>query len=92
MNPEEALRAHQDLQANLGIAMHFGTFQLSNEAINQPNDELKAALAKEGLSESRFITMREGETRVYGPEIECQGLPRTCSLPEAQARLEPHSH
>jgi L-ascorbate metabolism protein UlaG (beta-lactamase superfamily) len=77
MNPEEAVRAHQDLQVNLSIAMHFGTFQLSNEAINQPNDELKAALAKEGLSGSRFITLQEGETRVYGAEIKRKGLPGT---------------
>jgi len=36
MNPEEAVRAHCDLRARRGIGMHFGTFQLTDEAIDAP--------------------------------------------------------
>ena len=36
MNPEEAVQAHLDLQARESIGMHFGTFQLTTEGIDQP--------------------------------------------------------
>jgi L-ascorbate metabolism protein UlaG (beta-lactamase superfamily) len=44
MNPAEAVRAHRDLGAKHSIGMHFGTFQLSPEAIDQPQADLRAAL------------------------------------------------
>ncbi len=36
MNPEEAVRAHLDLGAHRSVGMHFGTFQLTDEAIHAP--------------------------------------------------------
>lgn len=65
MNPAEAVKAHQDLGSKQSIGMHFGTFQLSNEAIDQPKIDLKHALAEAGISEEKFVTLHEGETRVY---------------------------
>lgn len=62
MNPAEAVQAHLDLKSKLSIGMHFGTFQLSAEAIDQPPQDLKVALTKAGLSEESFVTMDEGET------------------------------
>ena len=64
-NPAEAVIAHKDLGAKLSIGMHFGTFQLASEAFDQPQAELKDALEKEYLSQDSFITLREGETRIY---------------------------
>lgn len=65
MNPAEAVVAHRDLGARQSIGMHFGTFQLSGEAIDQPQADLKTALNAEGVPESEFIVLNEGETRVY---------------------------
>jgi L-ascorbate metabolism protein UlaG (beta-lactamase superfamily) len=65
MNPAEAVQTHQDLGWRQSIGMHFGTFQLSAEAIDQPPAELKIALLNEGIPEDRFVTLEEGETRVY---------------------------
>lgn len=65
MNPEEAIRAHIDLGAKQSIGMHFGTFHMSAESIDQPLIDLKAALSKEGVPESRFIALHEGETRTF---------------------------
>jgi hypothetical protein len=45
--------------------MHFGTFQLTTEGIDQPRADLKRALAASGTTESEFITLHEGETRIY---------------------------
>ncbi|HUI94925.1 MAG TPA: MBL fold metallo-hydrolase [Xanthobacteraceae bacterium] len=65
MNPAEAVRAHRDLGARASIGMHFGTFQLTAEAIDAPADALKRALADSRLAESEFVTLHEGETRIY---------------------------
>ena len=64
-NPAEAVRAHRDLGSHQSIGMHFGTFQLTTEAIDQPVIDLKAALADHGIAESEFITQPEGETCIY---------------------------
>jgi len=64
MNPAEAVRAHQDLNSHLSIGMHFGTFQLSSEAIDQPVIDLKRAMAESRLPPEAFVTLHEGETRV----------------------------
>jgi L-ascorbate metabolism protein UlaG (beta-lactamase superfamily) len=70
MNPAEAVRAHGDLSAKQSIGMHFGTFQLTTEAIDQPKADLKAALAQNGISDAAFVTLHEGETRIYrGPAV-----------------------
>jgi len=65
MNPAEAVRAHADLGARHSIGMHFGTFQLTPEAIDQPRADLTAALSRNGISNGEFVTLHEGETRVY---------------------------
>jgi L-ascorbate metabolism protein UlaG (beta-lactamase superfamily) len=65
MNPAEAVRAHRDLGSKHSIGMHFGTFQLTTEGIDQPRADLKRALAASGTTESEFITLHEGETRIY---------------------------
>jgi L-ascorbate metabolism protein UlaG (beta-lactamase superfamily) len=65
MNPAEAVRAHGDLGAKHSIGMHFGTFQLTPEPIDQPQADLKAALSQSGISDSEFVTLDEGETRIY---------------------------
>ncbi|WP_343672398.1 MBL fold metallo-hydrolase [Chitinophaga sp.] len=66
MNPAEAVAAYMDLDAKLGIGMHFGTFQLASEEYDQPQKELKAALEKMKISQDRFITLQEGETKYIG--------------------------
>ena len=65
MNPAEAVEAHRDLGAKHSIGMHFGTFQLSAEAIDQPLHDLARALREQGIPESTFVTLEVGETRIY---------------------------
>ncbi len=65
MNPAEAVIAHRDLGSKQSIGMHFGTFQLSSEAIDQPQKDLRTAVAATDISETEFITLDVGETRIY---------------------------
>ena len=62
VNPAEAVRAHLDLGAPLTLGMHFGTFQLTDEAIDEPARRLRAALAAAGAPGARFRVPAFGET------------------------------
>lgn len=44
INPQEALLAHIELQARYSMAIHFGTFQLSDEGRYEPHFDLKKAI------------------------------------------------
>jgi L-ascorbate metabolism protein UlaG (beta-lactamase superfamily) len=62
MNPEEAVQAHLDLGAAQSIAMHFGTFQLTAEGIDEPLRALGEACRRKGVPESRFRALDFGES------------------------------
>jgi L-ascorbate metabolism protein UlaG (beta-lactamase superfamily) len=44
MNPEDALRAFDDLAARRAVGMHFGTFQLTDEARGDPMFRIRKSL------------------------------------------------
>jgi L-ascorbate metabolism protein UlaG (beta-lactamase superfamily) len=60
MNPEEAVQAHVDLGAAASIGMHFGTFQLTNEGIDEPVLALNDARRANGVPAVRFRTLDFG--------------------------------
>ena len=62
MNPEEAVQAHLDLKSKTSFGVHFGTFQLTDEGIDQPLIELKASLDKYAISPNSFIAPTFGQT------------------------------
>jgi L-ascorbate metabolism protein UlaG (beta-lactamase superfamily) len=61
-NPEEAVQAHLDLKSKLSIAMHFGTFQLTDEAYHEPLQDLKLAMTKYNIAENAFIHLAHGRS------------------------------
>lgn len=63
-NPAEAVQAHLDLRSEQSIGMHFGAFQLTYEARDQPEIDLTQALQKHQLDPADFWTMEVGETRL----------------------------
>lgn len=62
MNPEEAVRAHLDVRPRVSIGMHFGTFQLTDEAIDEPLRALERARAAAGVAPDAFRVLDFGET------------------------------
>jgi N-acyl-phosphatidylethanolamine-hydrolysing phospholipase D len=72
MDPPEAVKAHQDLGSNVSIAMHWGTFRLTDEPLAEPPLYLKGALKEAGVSEDRFIVMKIGETRVFTGSVKSE--------------------
>ena len=61
-NPDEAVQGAILCKAQTCIGHHWGTFQLTNEAIDAPEKALKTALDTHGFDESRFLAPRPGET------------------------------
>ncbi len=64
LNPHEAVQAHLDLKSEFSIGMHYGTFQLTLEAVDRPEKDLDVALTEYGLSRDVFTTLEVGQTRV----------------------------
>ncbi len=60
MNPEEAVQAHRDVGARLSVAMHWGTFQLTDEGRDEPAQALAAARAAVGLTPEEFRIVAPG--------------------------------
>ncbi len=65
MNPADAVQALQDLGASHALGMHYGTFQLTAEAIDAPPAELAKALAAANIPPERFVAPDTGETKVF---------------------------
>jgi L-ascorbate metabolism protein UlaG (beta-lactamase superfamily) len=62
VNPEEAVRGHLELGGPFTIGMHFATFQLTDEPIDEPERLLRTALAEHGVAPDRFRVPAFGET------------------------------
>lgn len=61
-NPEEAVAGFRASRAAHAIGHHWGTFQLTNEARNEPQQRLRAALDDAGVSRETFRTLDPGQT------------------------------
>ncbi|TKB07221.1 MAG: MBL fold metallo-hydrolase [Mesorhizobium sp.] len=60
-NPEEAVQGMKLCNAAHAAGCHWGTFQLTDEPVEEPAQRLAEALAAEGFSRERFRAMRPGE-------------------------------
>ncbi len=67
VNPAEAVQIHRDLGAKRSVGVHWGTFTLTDESLDQPPKDLAAARQQTGLSTADFDVMAVGETRRYPP-------------------------
>jgi L-ascorbate metabolism protein UlaG (beta-lactamase superfamily) len=62
MNPAEAVQAHLDLDATESIAMHFGTFPMTAEGIDEPVRALEEARRAKSVPASAFRILGFGES------------------------------
>jgi N-acyl-phosphatidylethanolamine-hydrolysing phospholipase D len=62
VNPEEAVQIHRDVGSRLSLAMHWGTFRLTLEPLDEPPQRLIAAREAAGLPASVFQVPLPGET------------------------------
>jgi N-acyl-phosphatidylethanolamine-hydrolysing phospholipase D len=67
VNPDEAVRIHRDLGAKLSVGVHWGTFNLTDEALDEPPQALAAARRAQGVDDQAFVALAIGETRRLPP-------------------------
>lgn len=63
MNPDEAVKAHKLLGTRASLAIHHGTIQLTDEAIDAPVEALRQALTEHSVDPASFLVPDAGETR-----------------------------
>lgn len=62
INPEEAVKVHQEVGAQFSVGMHWGTFAMAEEPKREPPIYLGKAKEEAGLQEDGFVTMAFGES------------------------------
>lgn len=62
MDPDEAVRVFEKLNPRMALGMHWGTFQLTFESIDDPPRRLAAATKALGIASGRFVTTEVGRT------------------------------
>lgn len=65
-DPDEAVKIHQDLRSKQSVAIHWGTFPLSDEDAVEPALELARCRQAAKISVNEFFTMAHGETLFFG--------------------------
>jgi L-ascorbate metabolism protein UlaG (beta-lactamase superfamily) len=66
MNPQEAVRAHQDVGARVSIATHHGTFPMADDGFESPARLLADFRAAAGIPPEDFRILDVGETAILG--------------------------
>lgn len=62
VDPEEAVRIHQDVGSRMSLAMHWGTFRLTLEPLDEPPQRLATELQEAAVPPEQFRVLAHGET------------------------------
>jgi N-acyl-phosphatidylethanolamine-hydrolysing phospholipase D len=63
VDPAEAVQIHRDLAARQSLGMHWGTFELTDEPLDEAPRALARARADQGVADAAFFVTAIGETR-----------------------------
>jgi L-ascorbate metabolism protein UlaG (beta-lactamase superfamily) len=61
ITPEEAFQIHLDVRSKKSVAIHWGTFMLTDEPLDEPPKRLEEAARENGRSEEEFLILNHGE-------------------------------
>ena len=73
MSPEQAVQAYRDLGARAFVAMHWGTFKLADEPLDEPPRRLAAEWKRLALPEAAHHVLAVGETMTVRPQAPASG-------------------
>lgn len=63
VNAAEAVKIHRDIGAKASMGVHWGTFELTDEALDAPPRSLQREADSAGLADGEFFVLAVGETR-----------------------------
>ncbi len=64
VNEDEAVQIHLDVKSKFSLGVHWGTFRLCDDPVEQPMDRLPPAREKYNVPAQDFVLFALGETRV----------------------------
>jgi len=67
VDPAEAVQIHLDIVAERSIGIHWGTFELTDESLDEPPLALARAARQAGLADDAFTVLAVGATRRFAP-------------------------
>ena len=67
VDPVEAVKIHRDVGAAQSIGIHWGTFELTDESLDEPPRALARAARADGLADDAFMVLAIGATRRFAP-------------------------
>jgi L-ascorbate metabolism protein UlaG (beta-lactamase superfamily) len=65
LTPEEALQVQEDVGALRLLGIHWGTFNLAQEPLDEPPARLETDGRRRGVDPERIWVLRHGETRAW---------------------------
>jgi N-acyl-phosphatidylethanolamine-hydrolysing phospholipase D len=63
--PEEALQIFMDVRGSYFLGIHWGTFDLTEEPVQEPLQRLEAESRRRGLDSSTVWLLKHGESRSW---------------------------
>lgn len=63
--PEEAVQVFEDVRARAMVPIHWGTFDLAEEPLDDPPRRLEAETRRRGLGADRVWILKHGETHAW---------------------------
>jgi len=70
MSPREALKAFDDLKAKIFVPIHWGTFDLADEPLDDPPEVLLRLISNRELNPGNLWLLNHGETRIIKSDLE----------------------
>ncbi len=64
LGPDDAIDAYQDLKGRIFVPIHWGTFDLADEALDNPPKVLRHEIERRELDPDNFWIMKHGETKI----------------------------
>ena len=69
VDPREAVQIHLDVESRVSVASHWGTFQLTDEPLDEPPALLRKAMMERAVDLESFRVLRVGEILRVGDSI-----------------------
>ncbi|MNC70766.1 hypothetical protein D3C75_1216110 [compost metagenome] len=61
MDPQQSVTLYQELNAPRVIPIHWGVFELADESLDEPPQQLNLALSAAGIEQHQFRPIKIGE-------------------------------